>query len=101
MAKKSSIEKNNRRRKMAKQYAGKRARLKAIAQNKSAAMEERFEAQLKLAAAAAQFGAHAHPQPLRGDGPSACLLPQDQDVASCASRARPQGLIPGMVKSSW
>ena len=44
MAKTSSVEKNNRRRKMAKQYAGKRARLKAIAQNKSATMEERFEA---------------------------------------------------------
>jgi small subunit ribosomal protein S14 len=49
MAKTSSIEKNNRRRKLAKQFAGKRARLKAIAQNKELPMEERFTAQLKLA----------------------------------------------------
>ena len=49
MAKTSSVEKNNRRKRLAKKYAGKRARLKAIAQNKALAMEERFAAQLKLA----------------------------------------------------
>ena len=35
MAKKSSIEKNKRRRRMTKQYSGRRARLKAIARDKS------------------------------------------------------------------
>jgi small subunit ribosomal protein S14 len=49
MAKKSSIEKNNRRRRMAKQYSGRRARLKAIAMDKTKPMEERFAAALKLA----------------------------------------------------
>ena len=49
MAKTSSVEKNNRRRKMVKQYAGKRTRLKAIIQSKTAPIEERFAAQLKLA----------------------------------------------------
>jgi small subunit ribosomal protein S14 len=34
MAKKSAVEKNKRREKLAKQYAGRRARLKAIAGNK-------------------------------------------------------------------
>src|SRR5258708_39597043 len=48
MAKKSSIEKNKRREKLAKQYAGKRARLKAIANNETLSMEERFTARLKL-----------------------------------------------------
>ena len=38
MAKKSSIEKNNRRRKMAKQYANRRAKLKAIAHDKKLPM---------------------------------------------------------------
>jgi len=46
MAKKSSIEKNERRRRLAKKFAGKRTRLKAAAQNQSLAMEERFAAQL-------------------------------------------------------
>ena len=46
MAKTSSVEKNNRRRRMVKQYAGKRARLKAIIQSKTTPIEERFAAQL-------------------------------------------------------
>ncbi len=49
MAKKSSIEKNNRRRKMAKKFANRRAKLKAIAHDKKLPMEERFAATLKLA----------------------------------------------------
>ena len=47
MAKTSSVEKNNRRRRLVKQYAGKRAKLKAIIQNKEITMEERFAAQLR------------------------------------------------------
>ena len=49
MAKKSSIEKNNRRKKLAKKYAGRRSRLKAIAMDKTKPMEERFAATLKMA----------------------------------------------------
>ena len=49
MAKKSSIEKNARRRRMSKQYSGRRARVKAIAMDKTKPMEERFSATLKLA----------------------------------------------------
>ena len=55
MAKKSSVEKNERRRRLVKKFAAKRARLKAITTNQSLTMEERFAAQLKLAVAAAQF----------------------------------------------
>ncbi len=50
MAKTSSIEKNNRRRRLTKKFAGKRSRLKAIAQDKSKPLEDRFAASLKLAA---------------------------------------------------
>ena len=49
MAKKSSIEKNNHRMKLVKQYAGRRRRLKTIANNEALTMEERFAARLKLA----------------------------------------------------
>jgi small subunit ribosomal protein S14 len=49
MAKTSSIEKNNRRRKLSAQQAAKRARLKAIANSRTADAEERFAAALKLA----------------------------------------------------
>jgi small subunit ribosomal protein S14 len=49
MAKKSSIEKNNRRAKLAAQHAAKRARLKEVANDKSIPIEERFLATVKLA----------------------------------------------------
>src|ERR1700729_3604576 len=49
MAKKSSIEKNNRRKRMTKNAAPKRAKLKAIIADKKKPMEERFAATLKLA----------------------------------------------------
>ena len=50
MAKTSSVEKNNRRRKLVGQYAAKRKALKAIVMDQSKPMEERFRAQLKLSA---------------------------------------------------
>ena len=49
MAKKSSIEKNARRAKLAKSVAVRRARLKAVAVDRTAPPEDRFAAQLKLA----------------------------------------------------
>ena len=49
MAKKSSVEKNARRRKMAKSWSGRRSRLKAIVGDKKKPMEELFAASLKLA----------------------------------------------------
>ncbi len=54
-------------RKLVKQFAAKRNALKATAENESLSLEERFEARLKLAEAAAQLRAEPHPQPLRGD----------------------------------
>ena len=50
MAKTSSVERNEKRRRMAKKFASKRTRLKAIATDEARPLEERFEARLKLAA---------------------------------------------------
>ena len=49
MAKKSAIEKNEKRRKMVAKYAARRAKLKAIAVDEDVPLEERFQARLKLA----------------------------------------------------
>ena len=49
MAKKSAVERDKKRRQLAKRYAAKRARLKAIALDESLSMEERFAARMKLA----------------------------------------------------
>ena len=48
MAKKSSIQKNLKRIKLAKRYEKKRAALKKIINNRKLELSERFEAQLKL-----------------------------------------------------
>ena len=50
MAKKSSVEKNNRRKLLVAKYAQKRAELKAIVKRASSSMEERLEAQNQLSA---------------------------------------------------
>ena len=65
MAKTSSIEKNKRRARLAKQYAGRRSKLRAIARDKNVSMEERFAATLKLAELPRNSAKVAHPQPLR------------------------------------
>jgi len=49
MAKLSSINKNNRRKDMTKRDAGKRAALKTVIMNRELPIEERLEAQFKLA----------------------------------------------------
>lgn len=49
MAKQSAIEKNKRRRRLHKQYADRRAELRAQARDRDASPEERFMAALKLA----------------------------------------------------
>tara|TARA_Y100001970_G_C14023624_1_gene744839 strand:- start:670 stop:975 length:306 start_codon:yes stop_codon:yes gene_type:complete len=48
MAKKSSIQKNLKRIRLAKKYAKKRAELKKVINNKKLELSERFAAQLKL-----------------------------------------------------
>ena len=49
MAKKSMIERELKRQRLVDQYAAKRAALKAIANDQTKPMEERFKARLKLA----------------------------------------------------
>ena len=78
MAKKSMIERELKRQKLVKQYASRRAALKTIATNQDLPMEQRFKAQLKLAAPAPQLLGHPFAQPLRTDRSSACVLPQAQ-----------------------
>ena len=101
MAKTSSIEKNNHRKKLVKQFAGKRARLKAIAHNKTLTMEERFTAQLKLA----QLPRNSAPNRVRNrcevtGRPRAYYRKVKMSRLALREMAN-QGLIPGMTKSSW
>ena len=101
MAKLSSVNKNERRKAMVKQYAGKFAKLKATANDKSLDDSERLIARLKMA----ELPRNANPTRIRN---------------RCALTGRPRayyrkfglarvmlrdlankGLIPGLTKSSW
>ena len=101
MAKKSAIEKNQRRFKLVQRYAAKRARLKAFARDQSVPAEERFAARLKLAA----MPRDGSPVRLR----NRCTLTgrprgvyRKFKMSRIALRELASvGMIPGMVKSSW
>jgi small subunit ribosomal protein S14 len=101
MAKLSSINKNERRKKLVKQYAAKYAKLKAAADNKALDDGERLIARLKMA----EIPRNANPTRVRN---------------RCATTGRPRGyyrkfglcrielrdlankgMVPGVVKSSW
>ena len=101
MAKLSSINKSERRKKLVKQYAEKFAKLKAIADDESLDETERLMARLKMA----ELPRNANPTRVRN---------------RCSTTGRPRGyyrkfglnrielrdlgnkgLIPGLTKSSW
>lgn len=101
MAKKSSVEKNQRRRRMVDQFAAKRAELNAIVHNKSASPEERFEATLKLA----QLPRNSSKVRVRNrceitGRPRAYY--RKMGISRIALRELGlAGDVPGLVKSSW
>ena len=101
MAKLSSINKNERRKKLVKKYAAKYEKLKAIANDESLDETERLMARLKMA----EIPRNANPTRVRN---------------RCATTGRPRGyyrkfginrielrqlgtrgMIPGLTKSSW
>ena len=101
MAKTSSIEKNNRRRKMSKKFAGKRSRLKAIAMDKTKPMEERFAASLKLAALPRNGSATRIRNRCEVTGRARAYYRKLKMSRIALRDLGSKGLIPGMVKSSW
>jgi small subunit ribosomal protein S14 len=101
MAKKSSIEKNSRRRRLSKKYSGRRSRLKAIARDKSKPMEERFAAALKLA----ELPRNSSPARVRNrcevTGRPRGFYRKHRLSRIALRELGSKGLIPGLVKSSW
>lgn len=101
MAKKAMVERDLKRRRLAKKYAAKRAELKAIANDHTRPAEERFQARLKLA----KLPRNASPTRIH----NRCMLtgrPRGYYRKLRVSRVMlrelgSNGQIPGMVKSSW
>ncbi|WP_417517646.1 30S ribosomal protein S14 [Minwuia sp.] len=101
MAKKSAIEKNKKRERLVKKYAAKREALKAISKDTSLSLEERFAARLKLAELPRNSApSRVHNRCSVTGRPHAYY--RKLGVSRIALRELgSQGLIPGLVKSSW
>ena len=101
MAKKSAIEKNNKRARMAKSYAEKRARLKAITKDETASPEDSFNAHLKLAALPRNSSPTRYRLRCELSGRSRGNYRKFKISRIAMRDLASDGMIPGMVKSSW
>ena len=101
MAKKSMIEKNNRRRQMTKSFANRRKKLKAIVQNKKLPVEDRFAATLKLAELPRNSSATRIRNRCEMTGRPRGYYGKHRLSRIALRELGNKGLIPGLVKSSW
>jgi len=101
MAKKSSIEKNNRRRRMVARFAGKRAELKRVANDESLTLEERFQARLKLAELPRNSSAVRIRNRCEVSGRPRGVYRKLRISRIALRDLGSNGMIPGLVKSSW
>lgn len=101
MAKVAMVEKNKRRERLVAKYAKKRAELKAIIMDQSRPLEERFKAQVKLAKLPRNSALNRVRERCEITGRprgnyrkfKLCRI-KFRELAS-------EGMIPGVVKSSW
>jgi small subunit ribosomal protein S14 len=101
MAKKSSVNNNNHRKKLVVQYAAKRKKLKGIARDQTKPAEERFAAQLKLAQMPRNGSATRVRNRCELTGRARAYYRKLRLCRHMLRELASQGLIPGMVKSSW
>lgn len=101
MAKTSSVEKNNRRRKLVDQYAAKRKALKEVVMDQSKPMDERFRAQLKLAALPRNSAKIRIRNRCEVTGRPRAFYRKLKISRIALRDLGNNGQIPGLVKSSW
>jgi small subunit ribosomal protein S14 len=101
MAKTSAIQKNKRRERMVKQYAGKRAALKAIAKDPSLTPEEQFAARLKLAEMPRNSSRTRVRNRCEMTGRPRAFYRKFKLSRISLRDLASSGQIPGMTKSSW
>jgi small subunit ribosomal protein S14 len=101
MAKLSSINKNERRKKLVKKYSGRYSRLKAIANDESKDDTERLIARLKLA----EIPRNGNPTRIRNrceiTGRPRAYYRKFRLSRVMLRELANKGLIPGVTKSSW
>lgn len=101
MAKKSSIEKNNRRRMMADRDAKKRAELKAVIMDRDVQLDERIQAVFKLAEMPRNGAKNRIRNRCEVTGRPRAYYRKLKMSRVALRELGSLGLIPGLVKSSW
>jgi small subunit ribosomal protein S14 len=101
MAKKSMIEREKKRQKLVDQYAAKRAALKAIINDQSRPVEERFKASLKLAKLPRNSSATRLHNRCQITGRPHAYYRKLKVSRIMLRELGSNGEIPGLVKSSW
>ena len=101
MAKTSSVNKNRRRAQLVKRLSAKRARLKAVAEDRSLTPEDRFAARLKLAELPRNSSATRIRNRCELTGRPRGTYRKFKLSRLALRELASAGHIPGMVKSSW
>ena len=101
MAKMSSINKNNRRIKLANKYYKKRKKLKNIVMDKKLSLEERFKAQQKLSKLPRNSAKIRVRNRCQITGRPHGVYRKLKISRIALRKLGLEGKIPGMVKSSW
>ena len=101
MAKLSSINKNNRRIKLANKYFNKRQKLKKIIMNKKLTLEERFKAQQKLSKLPRNSSKIRVRNRCQITGRPHGVYRKLKISRIALRQLGLEGKIPGMIKSSW
>lgn len=101
MAKKSMLERNTKRARLIKKFAAKRERLKAIAYDKTQALEERFAAQVKLAQLPRNSSKNRYRNRCELTGRSRGVYSKFRLSRNKLRELASIGQLPGVIKSSW
>ena len=101
MAKLSAVERNKKRRKLVRKYAGTRAWLKAIIANRELPIEERFQAQLKLSQLPRNSAANRVRNRCEVSGRPRGYYRKLKMSRIALRELGNLGQVPGVVKSSW
>lgn len=101
MAKKSAVQKNKNRERLVKRHAARRARLKALAEDRSLPAEERFAARLKLAEMPRNSSAVRLRNRCEVTGRPRGFYRRFKISRIALRELASTGQIPGMTKASW
>lgn len=101
MAKTSMIERNKKRQSLARKYASRRATLKSRAEDQSLPAEERFQARLKLAELPRNSALVRVRNRCEVSGRPRGYYRKLRMSRIALRELSSNGLVPGMVKSSW